>query len=66
MKCCIMWHFICVFAVCQSTHFGITGIQRAGVYIEKALPVSVVISDIFCRGTGTGQSLEHSDKKVIE
>ena len=44
----------------------ITGIQRAGMSIEKVLPVSVVISDIFCRGTGTGQSLEHSDKEVIE
>ena len=66
MKCCIMWHFICASSVCQSTHFGITGIQRTGVSIENILPVSVVISDIFCRGTGIGQSLEHSDKKVIE
>ena len=55
-----------MFTVCQRTYFGITGIQRAGVSIERVLPVSVLISDIFCRGTGTGQSLEHSDKKVIE
>ena len=23
-----MWHFICVFTACQSTHLGVTSIQR--------------------------------------
>ena len=28
MKCCIMWHFIWVYTVCQSTRFGVSGLQK--------------------------------------
>ena len=31
-KCHIMWHFIWVFAVCQSTHIGVSGLQRVKKY----------------------------------
>ena len=29
MKCCIKWYFIWVFTVCESTHFGVFGVQGA-------------------------------------
>ena len=35
MKCCILLHFIWVFTVCQSTHLGMSSIQRAKRNILK-------------------------------
>ena len=34
MKCCIMQHFIWVFTVCQSTHLGVSFLQRVNPYLS--------------------------------
>ena len=35
MKCCIRHYFIWVFTVCQSTHLGVSGLQRVKMLVIR-------------------------------
>ena len=42
MKCSIMLHFIWAFTVCQSTHLGVSSIQKV-TYYEHCIPKHVYL-----------------------
>ena len=44
MKCHVMWYFIWVFAVCLSTHLGVSGLQQVNKVAQIIVKLAVMIT----------------------
>ena len=67
MKCHIMWHFIWVCNVCQSTLLGVSGSQRVNLIFSNWLVVIATLSShlLFDRNNYCGHSKEMTNVTVL-